>query len=66
MNWLQCHLIVKVWTNLITWYTKLNDNEDCFSLFFNLELFSIMNGLVLTVISQKKEGNHFDIKFIEQ
>lgn len=66
MNWLQCHLIVKVWTNLITWYTKLNDNEDCFILFFNLELFSIMNGLVLTVISQKKEGNHFDIKFIEQ
>lgn len=66
MNWLQCHVIVKVWTNLITWYTKLNDNEDCFSLFLNLELFSIMNGLVLTVISQKKEGNHFDIKFIEQ
>lgn len=66
MNWLQCHLIVKVWTNLITWYTKLNDNEDCFSLFFNPELFSIINGLVLTVISQKKEGNHFDIKFIEQ
>lgn len=66
MNWLQCHVIVKVWTNLITWYTKLNDNEDCFSLFLNLELFSIMNGLVLTVILQKKEGNHFDIKFIEQ